>query len=116
MEIKPEIFKSYDVRGIYPAEINEEAVGLIIQTYVKLVSEKFKKPIKDLNLVLGRDNRESSEPFSLVIKEVLLEYGVNVTDLGLISINDLYFAVGNYRFDGGIMITASHNPPEYGGL
>lgn len=116
-ELPPaDIFKSYDIRGIYPTEINVEAVKCIAQTYLKFISEKLKKPISELNLIIGRDIRESSEPFNRAAIEIFLEYGVRITDLGLISVNDLYFTVGHYGFDGGIMITASHNPPEYGGL
>jgi phosphomannomutase len=116
MEINQTIFKSYDIRGVYPAEINEDVTRLVSQTYLKFVSEKLKKPISELCLAVGRDIRESSEPINRAVLETFLEFGVSVTDLDLISVNDLYFAVGHYQFDGGVMITASHNPPQYGGL
>lgn len=109
------IFKAYDIRGIYPKQINEQMVNMIAQTYLKFLSEKLNKKIKDLNVVVCRDVRESSEPIINEVIKVFLQYGVNVDDLGLASINDYYFAVGRYKYDGGLMATASHNPPEYGG-
>jgi len=116
MQLDQSIFKSYDIRGIYPGQLNEEAAELIAKAYLKILSQKLNKPIKELHIVVGRDIRESSEPLMKVIINTFLEYGVNVDNIGLISINDIYFAVGYYKYDGGIMATASHNPPEYGGL
>lgn len=109
------IFKAYDIRGIYPKQINEQMVNMIAQTYLKFLSEKLNKKIKDLEVVVCRDVRESSEPIINEVVKVFLQYGVTVDDLGLASINDYYFAVGKYKYDGGLMATASHNPPEYGG-
>ncbi|PLX25659.1 phosphomannomutase/phosphoglucomutase [Candidatus Parcubacteria bacterium] len=109
------IFKAYDIRGIYPKQINEQMVNMIAQTYLKFLSEKLNKKIKNLNVVVCRDVRESSEPIINEVIKVFLQYGVSVDDLGLASINDYYFAVGKYKYDGGLMATASHNPPEYGG-
>ena len=116
MEINKSIFKAYDIRGIYPTELNEESARLIAQTFLKFLSEKLKKPIKELHLLVGRDNRQSSEPLLKAVIEVFLEYGVKVDDAGLISANDHYFGVGRYKYDGGFVATASHNPPEYGGF
>lgn len=116
MNLNPKIFKSYDIRGIYPSEINEEAAGLIAQAYLKFLSQKFNKPIKELKIAVGRDVRKSSGPLINEIIKIFLEYGVSVDDLGLISTNDFYFGVGFYKYGGGLMVTASHNPPEYGGF
>jgi len=116
MNLNPKIFKSYDIRGIYPSEINEEVAELIAQAYLKYLSQKFNKPIKDLKITAGRDVRKSSEPLMKMVIKTFLEYGASVDDLGLISINDIYFATGYYKYDGGIIATASHNPPGYGGF
>lgn len=116
MKIKPIIFKSYDIRGIYPLDLNEEIAQAVARTYLKLLALKLKKEEADLHLALGRDIRLSSEPLFKAVSEVILTAGATVDDLGLISVNDLYFAVGYYQLDGGIMVTASHNPPEYGGF
>lgn len=102
------IFKAYDIRGIYPTEINEEAVDRIVRAYAAWL-----KPSK---VSLGRDVRLSSEKLFEAAKNALLEMGVDVVDIGVISTDMHYFAVANYRLDGGLIITASHNPAEYNGI
>ncbi|MFA6307438.1 MAG: phosphomannomutase/phosphoglucomutase [Patescibacteria group bacterium] len=109
------IFKSYDFRGIYPTQINEQAMNLIAQAYLKFLSEKIGKPIKELSIAICSDARISSKPLLDEAIKIFLRYGVTIYDLGLLSINDYYFAVGKYKYNGGFMATASHNPPEYGG-
>lgn len=116
MNIDQSIFKSYDIRGVYPQQLNEETASQIAQTFLKILSGKFNKPIKELKIAVGQDIRESSASLIRSAIDIFLEYGAAVDDLGLISINDLYFAVGYYKYDGGVMATASHNPPEYGGF
>jgi len=116
MQFPGHIFKSYDIRGVYPAEINEETAKYIAQAFVNVVSAKLNKPASELKIVVGRDNRVASEPLTKVAIEVLLNNGVSVDDMGLVSTNDFYFATGYYKYDGGLMATASHNPPEFGGF
>ena len=110
------IFKAYDIRGVYPKELDEQNANLIAQAYLKTLSEKLSKKIKDLKIAVCQDNRVSSAPLMAEVVKVFLEYGVSVDDLEQLSINDYYFSVGYYKYDGGIMATASHNPPEYGGF
>lgn len=110
------IFKSYDIRGIYPSQLDEDGAKQIAQAFLKIVSNNLKKPIKELRIAVCQDNRKSSRPLMDEVIKVFLEYGVEVDNLGVLSINDYYFGVGNYKYDGGIMATASHNPPEYGGF
>ncbi|MDO8569811.1 MAG: phosphomannomutase/phosphoglucomutase [bacterium] len=116
MNLNQSIFKSYDIRGIYPAEINEEAAQYIAQALVNLITVKLNKPVGQLKIAVGRDNRAASEPLIKAVIEVLLNNGVSVDDLGLISTNDYYFVMGCYGYDAGLMATASHNPAEYGGF
>ncbi|MDP2587084.1 MAG: phosphomannomutase/phosphoglucomutase [Candidatus Komeilibacteria bacterium] len=116
MSLNPSIFKAYDIRGIYPTEINEEAAGQIAQAYLSVLTEKTGKAIKDFKIVVATDNRLGSAKIIKAAMAIFLEYGVGVTDIGLVSINDYYFAAGNYDFDAGIMATASHNPAEYSGF
>jgi len=111
-----DIFKSYDIRGIYPSDINEETAQHIAHAFVNVVSAKLNKPVNKLKIAVGRDNRVASEPLIKAAVEVLLNNGAKVEDLGLISTNDYYFALGFYKYDGGMMATASHNPSEYGGF
>jgi len=110
-----QIFKAYDIRGIYPNEISEADINVIAQAYIKFLSQKTGKAIKDLKMVVCRDVRLSSRSIADTAIKVFLNYGATVHDLGEQSINDYYFAVGYYKYDGGFMATASHNPPQYGG-
>ena len=114
--MKEYIFKSYDIRGIYPEELNEQDVVKIAQAYLVILSETLNKPIKKLKIAIGKDVRGSSGPLLEEAIKVFLEYGVQVDDYDFMSINDYYFACGYYKYDGGFMATASHNPPEYGGF
>jgi phosphomannomutase len=102
------IFKAYDVRGIYPDQIDEEAVGRIGQAFATVRKPK--------TVAVGRDVRASGEELKKALINSLLSCGVNVVDIGVITTDQLYFAVGNYGYDGGISVTASHNPSEYNGL
>ncbi|MBU1202513.1 phosphomannomutase/phosphoglucomutase [Patescibacteria group bacterium] len=113
--IDTSIFKSYDFRGIYPSQMNEQAINLIAQAYIKFLSDKLGKPIKDLKMVVCYDCRKSSQALFDEAVKIFLEYGVTIDNIGMQSINDYYFAVGRYKYDGGFFATASHNPPEYGG-
>jgi len=102
------IFKAYDIRGIYPTDINEEDAFKIAQAYAAVVKPK--------TVALGRDIRLSSDSLWKSAKNGLTAAGVNVVDIGKISTDMLYFAVAHYGYDGGITITASHNPKEYNGM
>ena len=102
------IFKAYDVRGIYPSEINEEAVKSIAKAYAAFVKPK--------TVAVGRDVRLSSPSLQNAVVEGLLEAGVNVIDIGQGPTELIYFAVGAHKLDGGIQVSASHNPAEYNGL
>ncbi len=102
------IFKSYDVRGIYPSELNEEAVKLIGRVVADFVPGG--------KVVVGRDMRLSSPALHKALLEGLVMAGAIVHDIGEVPIDAVYFSVGKFNYDAGVMITASHNPPEYNGL
>ncbi|MCX2727551.1 phosphoglucosamine mutase [Thermomicrobium sp. 4228-Ro] len=102
------VFKAYDIRGIYPDELDEELAYRIGRAFALFLRPR--------QVVVGRDMRVSSPALADAIIRGLLDQGVDVTNVGLVSTDALYFAVGNYRFDGGVMVTASHNPPEYNGF
>jgi phosphomannomutase len=102
------IFKSYDVRGIYPSELDDataEAIGRA------LVAE-FKFDV----IGVGRDMRPSGEQLFAALARGANANGADVIDVGLVSTDALYFAVGHYGLGGGVMITASHNPANYNGM
>ncbi|MCX6745695.1 MAG: phosphomannomutase/phosphoglucomutase [Candidatus Parcubacteria bacterium] len=109
MALNQNIFKAYDVRGIYPDEINEEAVYKIAQAYVKVFKPKG-------SVVLGKDVRLSSPSLWQAAAKGITNAGFDVIDIGTISTDMLYFAVAFYDYGGGITISASHNPKEYNGL
>ncbi len=107
-KVNPVIFKAYDIRGIYPGELNEEAAYLIGNAFVKY--------LKPDEVVLGRDMRLSSEALRNSLVQGITESGSDVIDIGLCSTDALYFTVGKFGHDSGIMITASHNPKDYNGM
>ncbi len=114
--IPPEkIFKSYDIRGIYPKEINEDFAVLIIRAIYKLLQTQLKTD-KPLTIAVGRDMRLSSPAIFEAVSKTLVELGAQVIDLGIVSTPTFYYAVFKNKFDGGLQITASHNPGEYNGI
>ncbi|MDD5068221.1 MAG: phosphomannomutase/phosphoglucomutase [Candidatus Pacebacteria bacterium] len=108
MEIKDSIFKAYDIRGIYPTELNEEIVYAIGQAFAEIEKPK--------TVVVGRDVRISGPSMQKALIQGLLDSGVDVVDIGLISTEEIYFATAYYKYDAGISVTASHNPREYTGM
>jgi phosphomannomutase len=107
-KIDPGIFKSYDIRGIFPPELNEFAAELIGRAFVQFLG--------CTAVAVGRDMRASSEPLFTAFAHGVTAAGADVVDLGLTSTDELYFAVGKYGYPAGAMITASHNPKEYNGF
>ena len=88
------IFKNYDIRGVYPTQLDVEAATKIAQTFLMILKEETGKEIKDLHVIVGRDIRESSLPLMRAVMDIFNKYGVQIDDMGLVSINDLYFANG----------------------
>jgi phosphomannomutase len=103
------IFKAYDIRGIYPDEINAEDGYKISRAYSEIIKPKGK-------VAVGWDVRLYSEEISQKVIEGLIDSGIDVLSIGLVSTEILYFAVGYLNLSGGIQITASHNPAQYHGL
>jgi len=101
-------FKAYDVRGRIPDELNPEAVYRIGRAYAE-----FLKPGR---VAVGRDIRHSSKEFADALVRGLTDSGVDVVDIGLCGTECVYFATFSLGLDGGVMVTASHNPPDYNGL
>ncbi len=114
MAIDPPIFKSYDIRAIYPTQLDEEGMERVIKSIYQIISSKSGKD--KLKLVLSRDMRTSSPTLSAVAQKALLSMGAEVIDIGLSSTPTMYFSVFSLGVDGGIQISASHNPKEYNGV
>jgi phosphomannomutase len=106
--LDPKIFKAYDVRGIYPDELDEAGAHAIGRSYV----EEF----EPRRIAVGRDMRLSSPSMADAVMRGAAESGADVLDLGLVGTEMTYFAVGELGLDGGIQVTASHNPKEYTGM
>jgi phosphomannomutase len=101
-------FKAYDVRGKVPTELNEDLAYKIGRAYTKLINCK--------EVVIGFDVRKSSVSISEALIKGFTDSGVDVINIGLCGTEMIYFATSYLKVDGGIMITASHNPPEYNGM
>ena len=111
--INQSVFKAYDIRGIYPEELNEEFAYNLGKGYAVFI---LRKNPKAKNIVVGRDMRLSSPALKEELIKGLMESGLNVIDIGLVSSPTFYFAVAFYNYDGGIQVSASHNPKEYNGF
>lgn len=101
-------FKAYDVRGKVPSELNPSVAYAIGKAYAKHQQPK--------KVCIGYDIRLSGPELQAALAQGLHENGVEVIDLGMVGTEMVYFATAHYGLDGGIMITASHNPPEYNGM
>src|ERR671929_1218548 len=104
------IFKAYDIRGVYPESLDESVAGDIGRAFVTYLD------LSGSRVVVARDMRLSGEALEKAFIQGVTEAGADVLDLGLVSTDALYFAVGHLGEPGGAMVTASHNPREYNGF
>ena len=103
-----DVFRAYDIRGVYPDDINEEDYYRIAKGYVYLFKPK--------TMVVGMDARASSPPLKASLTRGFLDAGVDVVDIGQITTDMLYFTAGAFPYSGGIVVSASHNPKQYNGM
>jgi phosphomannomutase len=103
--MKLSIFKAYDIRGVYPGEIDEEAAYLVGRSFVQFLDAK--------KVAVGLDMRESGKSLYKSLAKGITDQGASVVNIGMVSTPVLSFAVAQYKYDGGIMISASHNPAQY---
>ncbi len=108
MNFDPGIFKAYDVRGIYPSGIDEKVAGAIGAGFVGYLNAK--------RIAVGRDMRLSSPALAAAVIDGATSRGADVVDYGMIPTDMLYFAVARDSLDGGVQVTASHNPRQYNGM
>jgi phosphomannomutase len=106
--LDPKVFKAYDVRGLYPDELDEAGAEAIGRAYVEQFEPR--------RMAVGRDMRLSSPAMQEALMRGAASAGADVVDLGLVGTEMVYFAVGSLGLEGGAMVTASHNPKEYTGL
>ena len=100
-------FRAYDIRGVYPTDLDEEAFYRIAQAYTYLFHPE--------TMVVGMDARESGPALKKALTDGFMDAGVNVIDIGGITTDMIYYAVGSSEDSGGIVVSASHNPKEYNG-
>ena len=103
-----DVFRAYDIRGVYPDDINEDDYYRIAKGYVYLFKPK--------TMVVGMDARASSPPLKVSLIRGFLDAGVDVVDIGEITTDMLYFTAGAFPYSGGIVVSASHNPKQYNGM
>ena len=115
VDVPPDIFKAYDIRGIYGEEIDGDLAERIGHGFAEVLSGLAGKPASELRVGLGRDMRLSAPELSARYREGLSGAGAHVIDAGQVATEMLYFLVGSRELDGGVMCTASHNPPAYTG-
>jgi phosphomannomutase len=115
LSVDPSIFKAYDVRGIYPDQMDEKIAYRIGRGFAQVISELENVPVEQLRLGLGRDMRLSAPDMAKEYARGMIEAGAHVTDVGQVGTEQLYFLVGSQELDGGLMCTASHNPKAYTG-
>ena len=106
--LESKVFKAYDVRGIYPDELDEAGAEAIGRAYVEQFEPR--------RMAVGRDMRLSSPAMQEALMRGAAAAGAEVLDLGLVGTEMVYFAVGSLGLEGGAMVTASHNPKEYTGM
>jgi phosphomannomutase len=106
--LDPAVFKAYDVRGVHPTELDEKGAYRIGRAYV----EEF----EPRTVAVGRDMRVSSPAMARAVVEGAADGGADVVDIGMVGTEMLYFAVGELGLDGGVTVTASHNPKQFTGM
>ncbi len=111
----PEIFKAYDVRGLYGEQIDGDVAEAIGRAFAHVLSDLGGKPTSELRIGLGRDMRLSAPELARRYRDGMLSEGVSVIDAGMVGSEMLYWLVGARELDGGLMCTASHNPKAYTG-
>jgi phosphomannomutase len=112
----PEIFKAYDIRGIYGTEMDETTAHAVGRAFARVVGRLRDKSPDELRVGLGRDMRLSASSMAEELRDGLIYEGVTVVDAGMIATEMLYELVGSHELDGGAMVTPSHNPKDYTGI
>ncbi|GMV22096.1 MAG: phosphomannomutase/phosphoglucomutase [Acidimicrobiia bacterium] len=116
MTISPDIFKAYDVRALYPSELHETAAERIGRAYIAYLESLEPGRTAPLRIAVSRDMRTSSPSLAKAFIEGARAQGAHIIDYGLAGTDMLYFAVASEDFDGGVQVTASHNPKQYNGM
>lgn len=108
------IFKAYDIRGVYPEEVNEDVAYRLGRAFAQMIFDELKK--NAIKIVVGRDMRLSSPQLSESLIKGLTDQGADVVDIGMVSTPTFYFGVAKFGYDAGIQVSASHNPKQFNGF
>ena len=118
--VAPEIFKAYDVRGLYPTDLDEEVAYRIARAFARVLAQLRNGAGKDdasgLRVAVGHDMRISSPSLARDFARGLTDEGCDVLDIGMVGTEMVYYAIGSRELDGGASVTASHNPKEWAGF
>jgi phosphomannomutase len=114
--VDPEIFKAYDIRGLYGEQIDGEVAEQVGRGFARVLAKLEGKPVRELRVGLGRDMRLTAPELVERYRAGLVAEGVEVLDAGEVGTEMLYYLVGSRGLDGGLMCTASHNPKAYTGV
>src|SRR4051812_24271944 len=113
--VTSDIFKAYDVRGIYGDQIDGDVAEAVGRAFARVIGELSGTPVDQLRLGLGRDMRLTAPELAARYRDGMVAEGAHVLDAGMVGTEMLYFLVGSRELDGGLMCTASHNPKAYTG-
>ena len=114
MQIAKNIFKAYDIRGVYPEELDEEVAYRVGRAFAELIKKELAKPV--ITVAVGQDMRKSSPSLFEAVLKGITDQGLNVVDIGLASTPTFYFGVSYYKYDAVLKVSASHNPGKYNGF
>jgi phosphomannomutase len=113
--VPADIFKAYDIRGLYGDEIDEDVAEAVGRAFVRVLSKLVGTPASELRVGLGRDMRLTAPALAARYRDGMVAEGARVIDAGMVGTEMLYWLVGSRELDGGLMCTASHNPKAYTG-
>jgi phosphomannomutase len=116
MSIDPGIFKAYDVRGLYPEQIDEDVAYRVGRAYARVLPQLQGRPAGGSRIVLGHDMRLHSPALAEALTRGLVDEGCEVLHIGMVGTEMVYYAIGSRELDGGVSVTASHNPKAWAGF
>jgi phosphomannomutase len=116
IDIDPHIFKAYDIRGLCPREIDTSVAYRIGRAFARVLADLRDRPPEGLRVAIGHDMRPHSPSLSQSFADGLVDEGCGVLDIGMVGTELVYYAVGARELDGGVSVTASHNPKQWAGF
>jgi phosphomannomutase len=116
LTLAPEIFKAYDVRGIYPDQIDEDVAYRLGRAFARVLASLQDSDVAGQRIAVGHDMRLHSRPLAVALARGIGDEGCRVLDIGLVGTEMVYYAIGSRDLDGGVSVTASHNPKSWAGF